>query len=92
MVRSTLKSEFRRIDPTSAHIILVDMAERVLGAFSPILSLAAEARLRSSALRICTDFKWPLGTVVAPTLKLERHPAALLLRTKAAATLRACAV
>jgi NADH:ubiquinone reductase (H+-translocating) len=47
MVRSTLKSEFRRIDPTSAHIILVDIADRVLGAFSPLLSLAAEARLRS---------------------------------------------
>ena len=33
-VRSTLKSEFRRIDPTSARIVLVDMANRVLGPFS----------------------------------------------------------
>ena len=31
---------------------------------------------------ICADFKWPLGTVLALTLKLEGHPAALLLRTK----------
>src|SRR5437016_4986295 len=31
LVRSTLQIEFRRIDPTSARIILVDMANRVLG-------------------------------------------------------------
>jgi NADH dehydrogenase FAD-containing subunit len=31
LVRSTLKSEFRRIDPASARIVLVDMAPRVLG-------------------------------------------------------------
>src|SRR6202047_4595522 len=34
LVRSTLKSEFRRIDPASARIVLVDMAPRVLGTFS----------------------------------------------------------
>src|SRR5467141_5029526 len=34
LVRSTLKSEFRRIDPTTARIILVDLASRVIGTFS----------------------------------------------------------
>ena len=34
LVRSTLKSEFRRIDPASTRIVLVDMAPRVLAAFS----------------------------------------------------------
>jgi hypothetical protein len=31
---------------------------------------------------IWADFKWPLGTIVALTLELEGHPAALLLQTK----------
>jgi NADH dehydrogenase len=34
LVRSTLRSEFRRVDPTSARIVLVDMAPRVLGPFA----------------------------------------------------------
>jgi NADH dehydrogenase len=45
LVRSTLKSEFRRIDPASARIVLVDMAPRVLGSFSEDLSEAAKQRL-----------------------------------------------
>jgi NADH dehydrogenase FAD-containing subunit len=45
MVRSTLKCEFRRIDPTSAHIVLVDMGTRPLATFSPDLSIAAKRRL-----------------------------------------------
>src|ERR1700730_6646853 len=38
LIRNSLRSEFRRIDPTSARIVLVDMANRVLGAFSEDLS------------------------------------------------------
>src|SRR5246500_1247771 len=45
LVRTSLKSEFRRIDPASARIVLVDMAPRVLGPFSEGLSKAAKARL-----------------------------------------------
>ena len=45
MVRSTLKKEFRRIDPTSTRIVLVDMGARPLGTFSPDLSRAAKQRL-----------------------------------------------
>jgi NADH dehydrogenase len=45
MVRSTLKKEFRRIDPTSARIVLVDMGTRPLGTFSPDLSRAVQQRL-----------------------------------------------
>ena len=45
LVRQTLRSEFRRIDPTSARIILVDVARRVLSAFSEKLSAAARRRL-----------------------------------------------
>src|SRR5882724_99184 len=45
MVRTTLRSEFKRIDPRSARVILVDMAPRVLGTFAESLSAAAQARL-----------------------------------------------
>ena len=45
LVRSTLKSEFRRIDPASARIVLVDMAPRVLPPFPEDLSKAAKEHL-----------------------------------------------
>lgn len=45
MVRSTFSKNFRRIDPRSAHIILVDMAKRPLGTFAEVLSEAARLRL-----------------------------------------------
>jgi NADH dehydrogenase len=38
LVHKTLRSEFRRIDPLSARIVLVDMANRVLGTFAEDLS------------------------------------------------------
>src|SRR4051812_9501165 len=45
MVRTTLRKNFRRIDPRSAHIILVDMGKRPLGTFATGLSEAARLRL-----------------------------------------------
>jgi NADH:ubiquinone reductase (H+-translocating) len=45
MVRTTLQKNFRRIDPKSAHIILVDMGKRPLGTFAESLSEAARLRL-----------------------------------------------
>ena len=45
MARTTLRKNFRRIDPTSAHIILVDMGKRPLGTFAESLSQAARLRL-----------------------------------------------
>src|ERR1700675_2751686 len=44
MVQTTLKKNFRRIDPKSAHIILVDMGKRPLGTFAESLSEAARLR------------------------------------------------
>ena len=52
LVRTTLKSEFRRIDPASARIVLVDMGSRVLGAFSESLSKAAKARLEKLGVEV----------------------------------------
>jgi NADH dehydrogenase FAD-containing subunit len=45
LIRNTLRSDFRRIDPTSARIVLADMAPRVLGTFHESLSEKAKARL-----------------------------------------------
>src|SRR5216684_3085639 len=52
LVRTTLRSEFRRIDPSSARIVLVDMANRVLGPFSDDLSRAAKERLEKLGVEV----------------------------------------
>ncbi len=52
LVRTTLKSDFRRIDPASARIVLVDMAPRVLPPFSENLSKAAKQRLEKLGVEV----------------------------------------
>src|SRR5262245_35037047 len=52
LVQTTLRSEFRRIDPTSARIVLVDMGSRVLGTFSEKLSEKAKARLERLGVEV----------------------------------------
>src|ERR1700733_11734906 len=51
-VRTTLRSDFRRIDPRSARILLVDMASRVLPTFSESLSKAAKRRLENLGVEV----------------------------------------
>jgi len=52
LVRTTLKSEFRRIDPASARIVLVDRGPRVLSSFSEKLSQAAKQRLENLGVEV----------------------------------------
>ena len=52
MVQTTLRSEFRRIDPLSARIVLVDMANRVLGTFAEDISAAAKRRLERLGVEV----------------------------------------
>src|SRR5258708_21538086 len=52
LVRKTLRSEFRRIDPTSARVVLLDMAPRVLGTFTESLSQAAKGRLEALVVEV----------------------------------------
>jgi NADH dehydrogenase len=52
LVRSTLKSEFRRINPESARIVLVDMLPRVLEPFSEQLAQAAKQRLEHLGVEV----------------------------------------
>jgi len=52
LVRSMLKTEFRRIDPAIARVVLVDMAPRVLGTFAAELSEAAKHRLEKLGVEV----------------------------------------
>jgi NADH:ubiquinone reductase (H+-translocating) len=52
LVRTTLRSDFRRIDPTKARIVLIDAAPKVLGTFAPDLSDAAEKHLQKLGVEI----------------------------------------
>src|SRR5215475_12778461 len=52
LVKTTLKSNFRRIDPDSARIVLVDMSSRVLGSFPEHLSQAAKERLENLGVEV----------------------------------------
>jgi NADH dehydrogenase len=52
LIRNSLRSEFRRIDPTSARIVLLDAAPRLLGSFSESLSQAAKKRLERLGVEV----------------------------------------
>ena len=52
LIRNALKKNFRRIDPASARIVLVDMAPRVLTPFSEGLSQAAKERLENLGVEV----------------------------------------
>src|SRR5712692_519685 len=52
LVRNTLRSEFRRIDPASTRIVLVDGSPRVLGTFSERLSNAAKTHLEELGVEV----------------------------------------
>jgi NADH dehydrogenase FAD-containing subunit len=52
LVRSTLRSDFRRIDPSSARIVLVDRGAKVLGPFAEKLSKAAQRRLEKLGVEV----------------------------------------
>jgi NADH:ubiquinone reductase (H+-translocating) len=52
LVRNTLRSEFRRVKPESARIMLLDAAPRILGSFSGNLSQAAMERLDTLGVEV----------------------------------------
>src|SRR5512139_135093 len=53
MFRHTLKSEFRRFDPETARIVLVEAGPRVLPMFSPGLSEKALLKLQRMGVEVC---------------------------------------
>lgn len=52
LVRATLRSDFRRIDPTKARIVLIDAAPKVLGTFAPDLSSKAQKHLEKLGVEV----------------------------------------
>ena len=54
--RRTLRGEFRNIDPSSAEIILLDGANRVLPGMSPVQSNRAEQSLRKLGVTVRTGW------------------------------------
>src|SRR5882724_2413507 len=52
LVQTSLRSNFRRINPASARVVLVDMAPRVLGPFTEQLSQAAKERLENLGVEV----------------------------------------
>ena len=52
LIRNTLRTEFRRIDPLAARVLLVDRSDHVLGTFAPALSEKARARLESLGVEL----------------------------------------
>jgi NADH dehydrogenase FAD-containing subunit len=52
LIRITLKQEFRRIDPASARIVLVDRGTRPLATFAPELSDAAKRHMERLGVEV----------------------------------------
>jgi NADH dehydrogenase FAD-containing subunit len=52
LISNSLRAQFRRIDPTSARILLVDRGKRVLGQYAEDLSAAAKKRLEKLGVEV----------------------------------------
>jgi NADH dehydrogenase FAD-containing subunit len=52
LVHNTLRSDFRRIDPALARVVLVDQSPRVLGSYSEELSSAAKKHLEELGVEV----------------------------------------
>jgi NADH dehydrogenase FAD-containing subunit len=52
LIRKSLRSEFRRVDPLAARVVLVDASDHVLGTFAPDLSEKAKERLEKLGVEL----------------------------------------
>jgi NADH dehydrogenase len=52
LIRNTVRSEFRRIDPSLARVVLIDQSPRVLGSFAEDLSSAAMDHLKALGVEL----------------------------------------
>ena len=57
LARHVLKSDFRRIDPTQARVVLIEAAPRILAHLSPELSASAQGQLESMGVEVRTNTK-----------------------------------
>lgn len=71
IARHTLVRDFRRIDPTSARVVLLEAAPRILGGFDPDLSAKAEQSLRALGVDVRTGGQ--VTDVTAEGVVVEGH-------------------
>jgi len=55
LVRNSLRTQFRRIDPTSARIVLIDRSKKLLGPYADDLSKGAKERLEKLGVEVRLD-------------------------------------
>lgn len=71
LARQSLREEFRAVDPTSARIILVQSAPRILPALPESLSAAAERSLRDLGVEVLTGSR--VGKVDGDGVEIGNH-------------------
>ncbi|EEF60538.1 NAD(P)/FAD-dependent oxidoreductase [Pedosphaera parvula] len=55
LARHVLRSDFRRIDPAQAHVILIEAGPRILPTFSPELSVSGQKQLEALGVEVRTS-------------------------------------
>ena len=80
LARHTLRSNFRRIDPARARILLVEGADRVLPGYSPALSRKAETALSRLGVDVRTDCR--VTAIEADSVMLLGNDEAELIETR----------
>jgi NADH dehydrogenase len=71
MSRHTLARDFRRIDPRSARVVLIEAAPRLLGAFEPTLAERAQRDLAALGVEVRCGI--PVTRVDSHSLALGNH-------------------
>jgi NADH:ubiquinone reductase (H+-translocating) len=80
LAHHTLRGEFRRIDPTTARVLLVDGADRVLPGFPELLSARAARSLKRLRVEVRTGTR--VVRIDADGLDLERNGATERITTR----------
>ena len=80
IARETMRSDFRRIDPASGRVLLVEAADRLLTSFPPSLSAKAASSLEQLGVtplvdRTVVEIDAEAVTIQAPAGPAERVPA-----------------
>lgn len=74
IARHTLRDEFRAIDPTAAHVLLIEGSERVLGSFSAESSARATAQLERLGVRVMCSQRVSHIDTIGVTLQGATEP------------------
>jgi NADH:ubiquinone reductase (H+-translocating) len=74
MARNTLASEFRRHDPSSLRVVLVEAGPRILATFPEELSRKAQARLEQVGVEVRLNASVDLVDATGVVVKGERIP------------------